>query len=151
MSIDGGMKAKIRRELARVGRLVEAAWKRHEKEPSYGDHPFICPGVGMPGRCTDVSVYLAERLGGQVYGYSIEDNPDAQIGALEGGHDFAIVGDGRYLVDFWARDTYQYPDLHDMKDPAQMEEVRRLYGDPERWTRMSEKSFQYWKQDIKRT
>lgn len=142
---DDGLK--IRRELDRVAQMVERAWKRHEQEPGHGDRPFICPMVGVVGRCTDSSVYLAERLGGAVYGYMIEDNPNAEVGAAEGGHDFVVVND-RWLVDFWAKDTYQPQDLHDMADPAQMENVRRLYGDPSRWVRMSPENFERYLRQI---
>lgn len=108
---------------------------------------MTCPGVGSPGRCTNTAVWLADRLGGLVYGYSVEDNPSAEIGALEGGHDFAVV-DGRWLADFWAKDSYQLPDLYDMNSPREMASVVKRYGDPSRWTRMTQEQFAWWRKDI---
>jgi hypothetical protein len=141
-------RSKIRRELDRVGRLVEAAWKTHERTPGHGDRPFICPGVGVVGICTHSSVYLADRLGGAVYGYLIEDNPEAKIGGAEVGHDFTVVDD-RWLVDFWAKDSYQLPDLYDMTDPDERRQVRERYGDPGKWTRMTPEDFAYHKRHLR--
>lgn len=137
----------IEKELALLKRKVEAAWKIHEKEPGHGNRAFICPGVGVVGTCTSTSVYLASRLGGDVYGYSIEDNPDALVGKEEFGHDFAVIGD-RYLVDFWAGDSYQYPSLYDLWDPGSKREALRMYGDRRKWTKMSPENFAYWKRDL---
>lgn len=139
---------KIRLELDRVARLVEAAWKRHERKKGYGEHPFICPGIGVVGRCSDSAVYLAARLGGAVYGYTIEDNPTATVGEAEGGHDFAVIAD-RWLADFWAKDTYQLPDLYDMQDPGELKQVLVRYGDQAKWQRMSEKNFEHNKENMR--
>lgn len=129
-------KKTIRRELDRLARMVEAAWKRHEGRPDHGNHPFVCAKVGSVGCCTNTAVYLASRLNGKVYGYSIEDNPEAEVGSTEGGHDFAIVDD-RWLLDFWAKDYYHLPDLYDMENPAEMVLVHKRYGDPKLWQQMS--------------
>jgi hypothetical protein len=99
------------------------------------------------GTCTSTSVYLSSRLGGDVYGYSSEDNPDAIVGQAEFGHDFAVIGD-RYLVDFWAKDTYQHKDLYDLWDPEDKKEVARMYGDRRKWKKMSPENFAYWKRDL---
>lgn len=139
---------RIRKELDRLARMVEKAWKEHEKRPDYGNHPFICEQVGQVSRCTDSATYLADKLGGEVYGYTIEDNPEAEVGGAEGGHDFAVVDD-RWLVDFWAKDSYQLPDLYDMADPSDAELVRRRYGDRENWTRMTPENFAYYKKFIR--
>lgn len=141
---------KIRLELDRLAARVEAAWKEHEKDPDHGNHPFICPGVGVVGTCTDSAVHLAELLGGDVLGYSIDENPTAELGVNEFGHDFAVV-DGRWLVDFWAKDTYQLPDLYDMNDPVEATEVRRLYGDPGKWDKMSAENLARYNLHLKRT
>jgi hypothetical protein len=138
----------IRRELDRLARKVEAAWKEHEKKPSHGDEPFTCPGIGSIGRCTNTAVYLADKLGGVVYGYAIEDNPEAEVGATEGGHDFAMIDD-RWLVDFWAKDTYQLPDLYDITKPSDKKLVRKRYGDVLKWERMSPENFAYCKEQLK--
>lgn len=137
----------IEKELALLRRKVEAAWKKHEKDPDHGNKSFICPGVGVVGTCTSTSVYLASRLGGDVYGYSIEDNPDATVGAAEFGHDFTLIGD-RYLVDFWARDTYQHRDLYDLWDPEDRDLVRKMYGDRRKWRKMGPENFAHWKRDL---
>ncbi len=137
----------IRRELDKLSKKVESAWKVYEKDPRHGDSPFTCPDIGSVGKCTNTAVYLADRLGGEVYGYSIEDNPEAKVGEAEFGHDFALI-DKRWLVDFWAKDTYQLPDLYDLRDPAESLEVRRQYGDPSKWDRMSDKNFAYHKKNL---
>lgn len=129
--------AQIRKELSRLEKIVAAAWKRHEMNPKREEEQFICPGVGPTACCTNTAVYLADRLNGEVWGYASEDNPEATIGETEGGHDFVILG-GRWLVDFWAKDYYQLPDLYNMEDPAQMKKVRKGYGDPAKWIRMSD-------------
>lgn len=138
----------VRNELDLLTKKVEAAWKVHEKSPSHENEPFICAGVGVVGRCTDAAIYLADRLDGEVHGYQIEDNPEALVGSFEGGHDFAVV-DKRWLVDFWAKDTYQLPDLYDMADPLESIEVRRQYGDPSKWSRMSDEDFAHNREWLK--
>jgi len=139
---------KIERELYLLKTKVEAAWREHEKKPDHGNYPFICPGAGVVGTCTNTAVYLADRLDGDVYGYLIEDNPTAVVGEGEGGHDFTVVGD-RYLVDFWAQDSYQYPWLYDMKDRLDMKEVLRMYGDPEKWVKMSARNLALNKKQVR--
>lgn len=138
---------KVRKELDRVRKMVDAAWKRHEKTHDHGNKPFICPNIGQVSRCTDSSTYLAARLGGWVYGYTSEDNPTAEVGEAEGGHDFVVVGD-RWLVDFWAWDTYQLPDLYDLDDPADKALVLKRYGPPVNWIRMTPENFAYFKKYI---
>lgn len=138
----------IEKELTLLKRKVEAAWKEHEKDPDHGNKPFICPGAGPVGICTSTSVYLASRLGGDVYGYSIENNPDAIVGKEEFGHDFTVIGD-RYLVDFWARDTYQHRDLYDLWDPEDRDLVRKMYGDRKKWKKMSPENLAYWEGFLK--
>lgn len=139
---------KVRLELDRLAEKVERALKKHEKGPKSESEEFLCPGVGSVGRCTNTAVYMADKLGGVVYGYSIDENPEAKVGEAEFGHDFAVVDD-RWLVDFWAKDTYRLPDLYDFDDPAEKMEVRRLYGDPALWKRMSPENFEGFKRHIK--
>lgn len=62
--------------------------------------------VGDLGLCTVVARWIAEKSGGEVYGYYSEDNPSATLAVGEGGHDFVVV-DSRWLVDWWAWD-HQY-------------------------------------------
>ncbi len=140
-------RARIRKELGILKRRVEARWKRYEKSPAYGNEPMICTGIGPVSTCTYSAVYLAARLGGDVYGYSIEDNPEAIVGASEFGHDFALIDD-RWLVDFWAWDTYQYQDLYDLEDPHDRAKARKMYGDRENWERMSPENFAHAKETM---
>lgn len=140
-------RARIRKELGILKRLVEATWKRYEKSPAYGNEPMICAGVGTVSTCTNSAIYLAARLGGEVYGYWIEDNPKAIVGNAEGGHDFALV-DHRWLVDFWAWDTYQYQDLYDLQDPKDKAKALKMYGDQKNWKRMSPENFAHAKERV---
>jgi len=141
----------IRRTLDQLDTLVEAMWKRHEAwEAAHpGEYrPLVCDGIGLVGRCTDTSVWLAARLKGVVHGYHHDDNPDAALGEGEGGHDFVIV-DGRWLVDWWAKDTYQERDLYDLQDPADQELVLRLYGPADAWRQMSARDFAQYKARVR--
>lgn len=130
---------RIRKVLNELDARAEAMWKKREaweaKNPGQ-DRPLVCEGVGLIGRCTDTATWLAERLDGEVYGYRHKDNPEAELGESEFGHDFVVVDD-RWLVDWWAKDSYQLRDLYDLKDPADQEKVRRLYGDPGKWEKAS--------------
>ena len=60
--------------------------------------------IGYHGcQCTGFAVRIQEKLGAdrvQVMGFTMEDNPQAGIGSICNGHDFALV-DGRYIVDPW--------------------------------------------------
>jgi hypothetical protein len=137
----------IRAVLDELGVLTEAMWGRRqawEKAHPGKDRPLVCEGVGLIGRCTDTSVWLADRLGGQVYGYAHAENPGAELGSVEGGHDFVLI-DSLWLVDWWAADTYQERDLYDLTDSADQEEVKRLYGDPSRWRLMDAGDFASYK------
>lgn len=141
-------KAKVRKELDLLHEKVERAWREHEKDPDHEDKPLICPGAGLVGRCTDTAAYLADRLGGEVYGYEADSNPTAIVGEVEGGHDFAVVDD-RWLLDFWAQDTYQYPDLYDLDDPMDALEVERMYGPRSKWIRMGPEHRRAYRSQIK--
>lgn len=89
--------------------------------------------VGDLGLCTEVSRWIAEKSGGEVYGYYSEENPSATLAVCEGGHDFVVV-DGRWLVDWWAWDL-QYIDrkVFDLRDPQEAQMVSALYGDKQTW------------------
>jgi len=94
----------------------------------------ISETIGDLGLCTVVSRWLAEKSGGEVYGYFSEENPSATLAVCEGGHDFVVV-DGRWLVDWWAWD-HQYIDrkVFDLSDPEDARMVSKLYGDRGAWT-----------------
>lgn len=70
-------------------------------------------------------------------GFTAQDNPDAQVGAIVGGHDFAVVED-RWIVDPWAvhfdPESQASRYVHDRHDPGHAAEIRRLYGDPAHWS-----------------
>jgi len=144
-------KASIEATLEELRAAVNEVWGRHERwEAAHPGRyrPLVCEGVGLIGRCTDTSVWLADRLGGQVHGYQHKDNPTAVMGEAEGGHDFVVVAD-RWLVDWWAKDTYQMRDLYDMKNQGDMEEVLKLYGAPEKWIRMNPRDFLSYKKYVR--
>ena len=83
--------------------------------------PFICSEAAR----------LTQRIvGGAIFGYWIEDNPTAELGRDEGGHDFLIV-DKKWLVDFWAAAYYGERPIHNLKTDAK--EINRLYGDRGKW------------------
>lgn len=144
-------KDKIRAVLDDLNRRIEAMWRRHDAWAAAHpdeDRPRICDGVGLIGRCTDTSVWLADRLDGVVYGYLHKENPDAELGRAEFGHDFVVVDD-RWLVDWWAFDTYQKRDLYDLRDPQDATLVRKLYGPMERWSAMGPQAFDEYLQNIR--
>jgi 8-oxo-dGTP pyrophosphatase MutT (NUDIX family) len=102
-------------------------------DPEYGDDTDY-------GICTNSANEMAAALGGKVVGYYAEDNPDALIGAFEGGHDFTLVSD-RYLLDVWASEyssEMTSKTVYDLNDPADAATVLRLYGPPENWKPLGE-------------
>lgn len=140
-------KESIRKVLGELDERAEQAWQEQDAwlaaHPGE-DRPVICEGIGVVGRCTDTSVWLAEKLGGEVRGYQHKNNPGAELGALEFGHDFVVV-DGRWLVDWWAKDTYGEKDLYDLKNPIDRKTVAKLYGDPRKWETLSKRELEAWK------
>jgi hypothetical protein len=68
----------------------------------------------------------------KIMGYSIDDNPTALLGTIEGGHDFLLVDD-RYLIDFWPRRTIDrsYPIAYDLCTQPSL--VHHYYGNPATW------------------
>jgi hypothetical protein len=83
--------------------------------------------------CTNWARLMQRDLGGAVLGYAHADNPTAELGEVEGGHDFLLL-DGRYIVDGWALGTWDVgPGVWDREDPKDAAAIRRLYGDPATW------------------
>jgi hypothetical protein len=78
--------------------------------------------------CTNSALYLQRTLGGAVVGYHHSENPEAEIGAAESGHDFLVLE--QFIVDIWAAETYGTNPVVRRSD-ARI--VRKLYGDPVRW------------------
>jgi hypothetical protein len=83
------------------------------------------------GSCTVSARKLQRTLGGIVAGYWQHDNPTADMGNTEGGHDFLVLPAWDLIVDWWAHYTYGKPAiLHRVHD---RELVNKLYGDPANW------------------
>lgn len=74
---------------------------------------------------------VADKFGGKVAGfYTYEhNNPNAQAVGTDEGIDFAVVGD--FIVDWWGSEFEGRPPVYHMVEDAA--EVKRLYGDPDRW------------------
>jgi hypothetical protein len=86
--------------------------------------------------CTDAATESQKIVGGVVYGYYAEDNPDGWLGQGEGGHDFLVVED-RWILDFWAAAYHgQCPVWDIIKD---VNAVHSLYGPRKRWTRIEDR------------
>lgn len=69
----------------------------------------------------------------KVVGYSTDDNPTALIGQETFGHDFILVDD-RYIIDFWYRHVWGQSEAPITLDLlTQQDEVKKYYGDPEKW------------------
>jgi hypothetical protein len=106
-----------------------------------GDHGATFPDGSPAATCTSWARQVAAALGSRaaVFGFSAEDNPSSEIASDVGGHDFAVV-DGRWIVDGWASDWDSYSDraVHDLEDPSEAGEIRRLYGDRARWSEWSD-------------
>ena len=83
-----------------------------------------------PFVCWEAAEVSRRILGGVRYGYFSEDNPTAELGRNEGGHDFLVVDD-EWLVDFWAAAYYQERPIFNLKKDAA--EIARLYGDRRKW------------------
>jgi len=95
-------------------------------DEDFGDELIQC------GRCTNGARLVAQRFLGQVYGYACEDNPEAEVGANCGGHDFAVIGD--YIVDYWAHHFAGESDVAVL--PVNSPEARKLYGPRSKWKLM---------------
>ena len=114
-------------------------------EKNYGvrdheDGPAVFPDGSTWAKCTNWARYVRRVLGERVaiYGFSEDDNPTSEIARICGGHDFAVV-DNRYVVDGWAMNVERLSTraVFDLSDPADAEEIRRLYGSRECWQRGS--------------
>lgn len=99
---------------------LAAAWDKLAKGP------FVCWQAAEVSR---------QVLGGVRMGYFIEDNPTAELGRAEGGHDFLIV-DEEWILDFWAAAYYGERPIHNLQTDTA--EIARLYGDRTKWTHSEE-------------
>jgi hypothetical protein len=87
------------------------------------------------GSCTATAEWLSDIPGGQRVGWFADDNRGASIGALEGGHDIALI-DGRWILDWWATEYATeagHPGLLDLERPHDAVLARRWYGDSKTW------------------
>lgn len=82
--------------------------------------------------CSTAAIESQNVVGGIVYGYWADDNPTAELGRTEGGHDFLVV-DERWILDAWASAYYGERPIHDLHDPNDQPEITRLYGDRAKW------------------
>jgi len=88
----------------------------------------LLPDGSAFGICTNSARYLQSILGGVVAGYGHAENPTAEIGASEFGHDFLVLE--QYIVDIWASEGCGTPPVIKISN-AQL--VKKLYGDPSKW------------------
>lgn len=95
--------------------------------------------------CTNCARRVIEMMGrGEVYGFS---NEDQQVAVTDdyyhgGGHDFALI-DGHWIVDPWlkAYTGHEQQGVYDLNDPADAENIKRLYGDPAKWSVLRDDGF----------
>jgi hypothetical protein len=83
-----------------------------------------------PFVCSQASEVTQAIVGGVIMGYWSKNNPTAELGRSEGGHDFLIVDD-EWVLDFWAAAYYGERPIHNLKTDAT--EIARLYGDRSKW------------------
>jgi hypothetical protein len=83
-----------------------------------------------PFVCSQAAEISQEILGGVIMGYWSENNPIAELGHSEGGHDFLIVDD-EWIIDFWAAAYCGECPIHNLKTDAA--EIRKLYGPRCKW------------------
>lgn len=90
--------------------------------------PLLC--------CTTGARWMAKRFKGAVYGYEWGGNVAAAIGANEGGHDFAIVGD--FIVDPWAHGYLDLKLILRISSKQDAYEITRRYGQTKSWAKVAE-------------
>lgn len=96
------------------------------------------PDGGRWAICTTWAGYV-RRLEGdraQLFGYSCDENPSAEISRLADGHDFAIV-DFRWLVDPWSLlvEGLTSKAVLDLEDPDDLALAEKLNGPRRFWGR----------------
>lgn len=124
------LKTKIEKTLSDLDHLVESTSYESDSDG------WVCDEIGRLSTCTTTANWLADRLGGEVVGYFSDDNPTAELGSIEGGHDFVLV-DGRYIVDWWAKDIgYAKRRVYDVSKDKGI--ISKLYGDPAAWKKLKQ-------------
>lgn len=92
---------------------------------------FICTYVAS-------AIKMLEGDNIKIYGFSTEENPDAQYFVEENGedsdegHHFAVMNN-RYIIDPWVFDNFNRS-VFDIQNKNDEEIVRYLYGDKNNWT-----------------
>jgi hypothetical protein len=93
-----------------------------------GEECTLLPDGKAVGICTNSARYLKSIVGGLVVGYDLSENPTAEIGVAESGHDFLLLE--HFVVDIWAAEIYGTPPVV-RRSRAKL--IRRLYGDSAQW------------------
>lgn len=81
------------------------------------------------GYCKELQLFFPKA---KVFGYFSQGNPLAQIGVIEGGHDFLVLED-RWILDFWHR---CYND-EDFPLVVAIEDHAKWYGDINKWEQVN--------------
>jgi hypothetical protein len=84
--------------LAECHELVKLS--QYDSKAGVSIWPHVSALYNDCGNCTNGARLIAQKFGGFVAGYLIEDtDPQTLVGASAWGHDFAVVGD--FIVDWW--------------------------------------------------
>ena len=111
---------------ASLMRAVERLYETLVYDPT--EECTLLPNGKPVGICTNSALYLKSILGGVVAGYDLSENPTAEIGFMESGHDFLLLD--QFIVDIWAARIYGTPPV---VRRSRGKLLRRLYGEPLRW------------------
>lgn len=91
--------------------------------------------------CTDYARVVVRLFGGEIYGFTREQNPFSRIAQDYSGHDFA-VHEARFIIDPWlehvASEYMIGQQVFDMSDPQQSSLIHDLYGPHDCWERVEE-------------
>jgi hypothetical protein len=106
--------------------LIEDKRLSELSETKETGHPFII--------CTNIATWLKETFFPQakIMGYFSDENPDAEIGKVVGGHDFVLI-DGQFIIELWFNqiEGEECPILFDLKENPEL--VKKYYGDAKTW------------------
>lgn len=129
----------------REGNLKKKLNESQELEDQFGPSAtYGIKGERFPDKsdayncnCTNYArqVYRAFPDRTVIWGFDYQSNPtSAAARYYTTGHDFAIV-DGRWIVDGWVKNAVPLSDrtIFDLENPNDADEIRRLYGDRDKW------------------
>jgi len=131
-----------REEVQAIVDKAAIAWDKQDEinnKRETGDDPEDDGTPNPFSICTNCAVWLKKRYfpTAKVMGYTIEENPTAEIGQdTLSGHDFLVLDD-RWIIDFWYslyRGKPGAPSLVDMENDKKL--LKKYYGDPTKWTDM---------------